>query len=63
MTNEEKYIVEKFKSFKEDKRREMLRVLIEAGYSCNEIAVALNLSESKVRAIAYGDTKNSQIED
>ena len=49
MTNEEKYVIEKFKELKEKKRMEMIVAMVEAGYTCTEIAVAFNLPESLVR--------------
>lgn len=49
MTNEEKYIIEKFKELKEKKRVEMIVAMVEAGYTCSEIAIAFNIPESLVR--------------
>lgn len=62
MTNEENYVIEKFKEFKLKKRKEMIKALVAAGYSCNEIAVVLNFTESSVRAWADLDNENSQNE-
>lgn len=60
MTQEEKRVVEMFKEFKLKKRIAMVKALVAAGYSCDEIAVALNFQESSVRAWAYSDTNNGQ---
>lgn len=50
MTEQEIY-AEKIRELKRAKREEMVKALHEAGYSCNEIAVAFNLQESNVRSL------------
>ena len=52
MTHEEKLVVEKFRTYKRNKRAEMIAALLDAGYDCNEIAVVFNLQESTVRSLA-----------
>lgn len=58
MTNEEKYVAEKLKTYKMKKRVTMIKALIDAGYTCNDIAVAFNLSESIVRSYVNRDNES-----
>ena len=60
MTNEEKYVAEKFRGYKRERRVKMVKALVDAGYTCNEIAVAFNLQESMVRSYANSDDENGQ---
>lgn len=60
MTNEEKYVAEKFRAHKREMQMKMIKILLEAGYTCNEIAVSLNMRESIVRSYANSDSENSQ---
>lgn len=60
MTNEEKYVAEKFRGYKREMRVKMAKALVDAGYTCNEIAVAFNLQESTVRSCANSDDENGQ---
>ena len=62
MTNEEKYVAEKIKNYKREKQIRMINALIEAGYTCTEIAVAFNLKESTVRSYANNNDENGQDE-
>lgn len=57
MTKEEKYVADKLRTYKLEKRVKMVKALVKAGYTCNDIAVAFNLSESTVRSYANSDDK------
>ena len=59
MTNEEKYVAKKFRSYKREKQAKMIKTLIEAGYTCNEIAVSFNLRESTVKSYVNSDNESS----
>jgi transposase len=57
MSNEEKYIAEKIKDYKKKKRNGMFKALVEAGYSCEDIAFVFDLNESTIRSWVYSDIK------
>lgn len=49
-----------FKEKKREARKVMLKALFNAGYTCLDIAVALDIPESEVRSLVYD--KNGQNE-